>query len=133
MSTGSARVEAASPNFRIACVETAKQAIGRLEQNTRIVGLTKGQFSMLDLIRAVIEQTGPANLTLSTWTFGIRDIENAAWLITKGDIRQLRLLTDRSFATRQPKYCRRLVEVFGNEAELEALTPPGPTSPNKRK
>lgn len=102
-----------SPDFRIACVESAQECIGRLAPDTRIVALTKGQFSMLDLIRAVIRQTGPVHLVLSTWTAGIRDIENAAWLISQGDLLSLRFLTDRSFVTRQPKYCRRLVELFG--------------------
>lgn len=115
-SKGATRVEARSPKFRIACVEAATETIGRLCQGDRIVALTKGQFSMLDLIKAVMAQTGPADLVLSTWTLGIRDIENAAWLLTKGDIRSLRLLTDRSFVTRQPKYCRRMVEVFGSQA-----------------
>lgn len=68
---------------------------------------------MLDLIRAVLWQTGPADLILSTWTMGIRDLENARWLIDNHEIRSFRLLTDRSFVTRQPRYCRRLVELFG--------------------
>lgn len=112
----SIHADARSPSFRIACVESASECIGILAPRCRIIGLTKGQFSMLDLLRAVIAQTGPANLALSTWTFGIRDIENAAWLLHKGDIRSLRILTDRSFATRQPSYCRRLIEVFGDES-----------------
>lgn len=110
-----ARLEARDPSFRVACVESAAQAIGRLEPGCRIVGLTKGQFSMLDLIRAVLAQTGPAHLVLSTWTVGIRDIENARWLVDNGELLSLRLLTDRSFVTRQPRYCRRLVELFGPE------------------
>jgi hypothetical protein len=110
------RAEAQSPDFRIACVETAGQAIGTLEPGCRILGLTKGQFSMLDLIRAVLAQTGPANLVISTWTTGIRDMENAAWLIQRGEILDLRLLTDRSFPGRQPQYCARLRELFGDDA-----------------
>ncbi|MHC4892237.1 MAG: hypothetical protein ACYTFV_02525 [Planctomycetota bacterium] len=78
--------------------------------------MTKGQFSLLDLIRAVLRQTGPAHVALSTWSSGIRDIENAAWLLESGQIQSLRMLTDRSFATRQPSYCTRLVAAFGNDA-----------------
>jgi len=70
---------------------------------------------MLDLIRAVLAQTGPADLVLSTWTMGIRDLENARWLIDNGDLRSFRLLTDRSFVTRQASYCQRLVALFGTD------------------
>lgn len=111
-----AREEAARPDFRVACVETAKETIGRLAPGARIVGLTKGQFSMLDLLRAVLDQTGPAHVTISTWTAGIRDIEQANWLIKTGDILSLRMLVDRSFPQRQPGYCRRLVQAFGLDA-----------------
>lgn len=109
------RAEARSATFRIACVESAAQCIGILKPGCRLIGLTKGQFSMLDLIRAVLAQTGPADLILSTWTVGIRDTENAKWLLDTGELRSFRLLTDRSFVTRQPRYCRRLVELFGQE------------------
>lgn len=109
------RAEARSATFRIACVESAAQALGTLQRGCRMIGLTKGQFSMLDLIRAVLAQTGPADLVLSTWTMGIRDTENARWLVDTGEIRSFRLLTDRSFVTRQPRYCRRLVELFGEQ------------------
>jgi hypothetical protein len=78
--------------------------------------MTKGQFSLLDLIRAVLAQTGPAHLIVSTWTAGIRDVENASMLIKRGKLLSLKLLCDRSFPRRQPKYCRRILEVFGADA-----------------
>lgn len=95
---------------------TALEALAGFGRGKRVVGLTKGQFSLLDLIRATLTFTGPAHLTLSTWTMGIRDAENAAFLITRGDLLGLRLLVDRSFPTRQAKYCRKVVEVFGKDA-----------------
>jgi hypothetical protein len=72
-----------------------------------------GQFSLLDLVEAVLAETGPANVTVSTWTSGIRDIERAAWLLESGSIKSFALLTDRSFPGRQPAYCRALVARFG--------------------
>lgn len=117
-----AQIEAASATFRIAAVETASAAIGKMEPGCRIIGITKGQFSLLDLLRAVLAQTGPADVIVSTWTTGIRDAENAGWLLANGDMTSFTLLTDRSFPKRQPKYCRRVRELFGEESILATNT-----------
>jgi len=107
------RAEARSASFRIAGVETAEECIGTLEPGARIVGLTKGQFSLLDLIRAVVRQTGPADVALSTWTMGIRDAENVSWMLESGQLRRFVMLTDRSFVKMKPDRVRRIEEVFG--------------------
>ena len=96
-------------------VQTAADTIGILEHGVSMLGITKGQFSLLALIRAILDQTGPADLILSTWTFGIRDAEMAAWLLEAKTIRSLRFLVDRSFQGRSPRYLARLRELFGPE------------------
>lgn len=105
-----------------ALVADASAAVAGLEPGGRIVGLTGGQFSLLDLIRALLAVTGPADVLLSTWTAGIRDVETAAWLLAGSEIRSLRVLTDRSFPTRQPKYCARLIELFGEQSMVLTRT-----------
>lgn len=97
-------------------VETATAALGALCPGCRLFGMTKGQFSLVDLMIAILSQTGPADVTLSTWTTGIRDAESADALMDTGIIRSLTLLTDRSFPTRKPQYCARLLEIFGPDA-----------------
>lgn len=97
-------------------VETASECLGVLTPGVSICGLTKGQFSLLDLLRAVLAQTGPADVVVSTWATGIRDAENARLLLQRGQIRSFQLLTDRSFATRQPAYCAAVREIFGDAA-----------------
>lgn len=97
-------------------VANAARAVIGLRPGGRVVGMTKGQFSMIDLIRAVLDITGPAHLQLSTWTAGIRDTKNAGFLFTDGRLLSVRWLVDRSFATRQPAYCAALVRIFGKEA-----------------
>lgn len=94
----------------------ADAAIGRLEPGFRMFGMTRGQFSLIDLIRAVLRQTGPAHLCVSTWTAGIRDVDNVEFLVSQGDILSLQLVVDRSFPARQPEYARRVTEVFGEQA-----------------
>jgi hypothetical protein len=114
--------EARTAKFRVACVETAEACIGKLERGCRVIGITKGQFSLLDLIRACMKSTGPVNLVLSTWTTGIRDAENAGWLLERGELLSVEMLTDRSFQTRQPKYCRRVRQIFGDDSILVTRT-----------
>lgn len=94
----------------------ADSAIGLIEPGFRIFGMTRGQFSLIDLIRAILRQTGPAHLCVSTWTAGIRDVDNVEFLVTRGDILGLQLIVDRSFTSRQPEYARKVVQVFGEQA-----------------
>jgi hypothetical protein len=112
----STRLRARAAKTVAAPYQCAEAAIGKLEPGCRILGLTKGQFSLLDLLRACLAQTGPAHVVVSTWTTGIRDADNAKLLLDTGKILSFRLLTDRSFATRQPKYCAAIVRAFGNQA-----------------
>lgn len=102
--------------MKLSPVESASSAIGTLSSGFRLFGFTKGQFSLLDLVRAVLSQTGPADVVVSTWTTGIRDAENAEALLDNGIIRSFLLLTDRSFPTRQPQYCQRILEIFGEQS-----------------
>lgn len=99
---------------RIAPVGPASLAIGALSERKDLLIFTKGQFSILDALRAVIAQTGPADVTLSTWTFGLRDMEMAAWLVSEGNsIRSFTFLVDASFPTNERLYAERLVALFG--------------------
>lgn len=95
---------------------SAEACIGALSRGVAMTGLTMGQFSLLDLVEAVLRQTGPAGVVVSTWTTGIRDAERAAWLLEHGAITSFALLTDRSFPGRQPAYCKALVARFGEGA-----------------
>ena len=48
--------------------QSAAEAIAQLERDgTELVGLTRGQFSLSDLIEAILNKTGPASLSISTW------------------------------------------------------------------
>jgi hypothetical protein len=85
------------PRLIQSALETAREAIGELTPGCRLIGLTKGQFSLIDLIRAVLEQTGPSDLTISTWSTGIRDADSIQWLRETGSVRNCQLLLDYSF------------------------------------
>ena len=95
---------------------TAREALAALERSDSIIVLTFGQFSLGDAIRELLDRTGPAAITLSTWTAAKAEIEHAWVLLADGRITSMRWLVDRSFATRQPAYCAALLERFGGDA-----------------
>ena len=91
----------------------AAAAIGTLTPGCELYGLTKGQFSLVDVVVALLAQTGPANVVVSSWTAAGSDISFANQLLTDGRICSLRFIMDYSFQTRQPAYCAALLERFG--------------------
>jgi len=96
--------------------QPARVVVSQLRRAGRVMGMTKGQFSLGDLIGACLEVTGPASVSISTWTAGIRDGRAMSWMLERGNITSLRLLVDRSFATRQPRYCAAVRQMFGDTA-----------------
>ena len=51
-----------------------------LKNGCRIMGLTMGNFSLIDLIHCILKFTGPGNVTCVTWSAGIKDAHNVAWM-----------------------------------------------------
>lgn len=108
-----AQVEA---HLKVMPVGPASLAIGVLQPGYRLDCITGGQFSLIDLLRAILEQTGPADVLVSAWTVGIRDAEVAGWLLHHdGLIRSLRFLVADRFPATEPAYCGRMVDIFGPE------------------
>lgn len=101
---------------RIIRTSNARTALAGLDHSTELYVLTFGQFSLLDAVQAILEKTGPADVTISTWTAATADLTRAEKFLGNRTIRSLRFLVDRSFLTRQPGYARQLVKAFGNDA-----------------
>lgn len=55
--------------------QTAADCIGKIEKNMALFAITRGQFSMIDAILACLEQTGPAVISLWTWTVAEYEIQ----------------------------------------------------------
>jgi hypothetical protein len=90
-------------------------AVGPIIKGIECYGISKGQFSLIDLITYCLEATGPADVIISTWTAAGADLKFAYKLMTAGQIRSLRFLVDFSFPSRQPAYCAALRETFGDD------------------
>ncbi|MBN8956893.1 MAG: hypothetical protein J0H17_10015 [Rhizobiales bacterium] len=76
-------------------------------------GLTKGQFSLIDLAAAALEHTGPA--AVSVWTWCIADYEVQAFSAFMGDgrITSLRVVMDWAGAQRDMPLVGELQEKYG--------------------
>lgn len=101
--------------IRTAKYASATEAIGRIEHNTDTFVLTFGQFSLIDALMVILDQTGPADVSISTWTAADAHLEKAISLIESSQIKTFRMIVDRSFETRQPGYCFHMRRLFGDE------------------
>ena len=96
--------------------ESARRCIGRIEKGCDIFGLTKGDFSMIDMLRHIASEIGPCRVDIGTWTAAGADVRIAHKLFTDGDIMSMRWLVDRSFPNRQPKFFHAVREKFGADS-----------------
>jgi hypothetical protein len=102
--------------FRESGTATAAQIIGPIEAGDDICGITNGQFSLVDIVEHVLTQTGPADVTIATWTMGVYDGEQAYGFVTNKRIRSIRFVVDPSMFTRRPELAAVLVQAFGPDA-----------------
>lgn len=109
----------AKRTMRIAKRGVAQDAIGKLEHGQDIYILTYGQFSLIDALAAILDQTGPADVVVSSWTVADANLEESAHMIEAMSIRNFRLIVDTSFRARQPWYHRRMRELFGDDCVRE--------------
>jgi len=104
--------------------KSAADALANWEptESIEVYGFTKGAFGFLDLLLATLNKTGPADLSLSTWTahasqIGILAGEQSAGRITSG-----RFLFDTSFVKREPQTIQAIRKHFGHGAVRVCLT-----------
>lgn len=94
---------------------SAKDAIGKIEKDSDTHILTFGQFSLIDALVVILDQSGPADVTISTWTAADAHLARTAELLESATIRSLRFIVDRSFESRQPEYCHHMRTLFGED------------------
>jgi hypothetical protein len=84
-----------------------------LKNDCRILGLTNGRFSLIDLINEITKYTGRSHVICATWSAGIKDANQIKWLMNNDRLFSFKLITDRSYKTRQKSYCISIEELFG--------------------
>ena len=85
------------------------------EHGMRIVGLTRGEFSLIDLIHSALKHVGQAHVIVVTWSAGIKDAHQIEWMLNTDLIRTFKVITDHSYVNRQKKYAVALDSLFGSE------------------
>lgn len=96
--------------------ESCKKSVGEIYKGMEIFGLTFGQFSIINIIEEILNQTGAANVNISTWTAANAEIKKAENFLYNKKIKTLRFLFDRGFPTRQPKYFEIMKSLFGENS-----------------
>lgn len=92
---------------------SASEVARKIEKGCRIIGLTSGQFSLIDLIYSTLQRVGPSDVVVTTWSAGIKDANTVRWMCDSNLIRSFCLITDHSYKTRQKKYALALEDLFG--------------------
>lgn len=98
---------------------TARDVVAGLAQGDRIVAIVEGTASLMDVVEAALEITGPGTLDLGSWTIGLPESERLAGLIASGEVTRVRLVVDRSFRQFRDYYAR-LMELVGPESVVQA-------------
>ena len=95
--------------------ESARESIGKIEKGMDLFGITKGQFSLVNLIEECLKQTGPAHLDLSSWTIAHAEVLDLIRWKEAGMVTGLRYFTDHSFVhrTNGPERAKLILEAFG--------------------
>jgi len=97
--------------------QSAAEAVEQLDRDgTSVYGLTKGQFSLTDLIQAILRKTGPASLWISTWTAAGTDVSTMSELLHSGEIVSCRWLVDTTFVRRCPSLVATIRDRFGRDS-----------------
>jgi hypothetical protein len=92
-----------------------RPVVDLIEPNHRVMGLTMGNFSLIDLIYGILQKIGGGHVVCATWSAGIKDAHQAKYLMDTNLVRSFTLLTDHSYKTRQNKYAVSIEELFGKE------------------
>ena len=97
--------------------QSAAEAIAQLERDgSELVGLTRGQFSLSDMLTAVLDKTGPAALSISTWTAASTSVQSMLELLQTGQITRCKWLVDCTFVRRVPQLVAEIRRSFGDDA-----------------
>ena len=99
---------------------SAREVALQLPRGGRMLVVTRGQFSLLDMIHAILERTGPASVMFTSWSTGLNDADQMRWLLDEGHIRTLRFFSGNGFQDRHPEYVTRLRALFGDDCVVTA-------------
>ena len=93
----------------------AADAIGPITTDTSLFLLTRGQFSMLDMVLHVLNELGTCDVSIWTWAIADYEVEAMTGLIVDKRITGARLIVDRSAENRNADILQTWRKRFGVE------------------
>lgn len=107
---------------RFSKAATAAETIKGFGHSMDIIGLTYGQFSLIDLVEATLDITGPADVTISTWSAGFYDVEAAKNFRDNGRLRSIRFVMDSGRAKKGQAGVHDIEDLFGAGHTVQVRT-----------
>lgn len=93
------RRQSAMANRRKRAVEawkSARETIGPIEHDMALFAITRGQFSMIDVINDIIDKAGPSHISVWTWAIAAYEVDVIMGLMERKDILGASLIVDYS-------------------------------------
>lgn len=102
--------------FAVNSFKCASQTIGTIEKGCHGFAITRGQFSMIDAILAVLDQLGPSNISVWTWTIADYEVQVFNRLIIDGRLLSARLLIDNGAQKKNAEMIKSFRSKFGADS-----------------
>lgn len=110
------RVESAKANRRRKAIESfasARACIGPLEPGMSLFAVTRGQFSMIDVINDLVWKMGSASVSVWTWAIAEYEVEVFTALMDRQEIKAGQLVIDYTGEKRNPGLLQEWRDRFG--------------------
>ena len=91
----------------------AAACIGPIEHGLSLFALTRGQFSMIDIINYLVGELGRAGVSVWTWVVADYEVEVMTALIDNGQVTEGMLIVDYSAGKRSPDIVESWRSKFG--------------------
>ena len=93
----------------------AADALKPFGRGGHVFGLTKGQYSMIDVIATLLDRTGPARVSVWTWAIADYEVEAIGAFLADRRITEFRMVMDFSGARRHAELLGALQDRFGED------------------
>lgn len=107
----------------------AAETIGPIEKGMSLFAVTRGQFSMIDMILHALDRIGPAEVSVWTWVIAEYEVDSLHGLLMRRELESARLVIDvtaaRPTMKRQPiiedwrhRFGRDSIRICKNHAKI---------------
>ena len=98
----------------ISAMAEVEDIVGNISKGMCRFGLTAGQFSLNDLIEHILNQTGPADMYLTTWAASTNGLRRAFEFLNDDRVRKIRFLIDVGSKKVRDKMFSDLIDSYGD-------------------